>query len=131
MNFIEEKTIPLFIHMKATLSEVKAIVFEILSEAEKKKKGKKKKAKEGDPKCEVQPKGYTKADSHDFSEALGIFNRYALQGASAWGPDTGSTPTSEKALRNFIKESISEYIVAESVWKTLSESIDEPNKGRK
>lgn len=88
----------------------------VLAEAPK-KKGKKAKK---DDKAEVQPRGYSYAESLDFAPPLGADNLYARQGAANFGPYTAAVGTTE--TRSTYRNG-SEQRALQSAWDRLAESV--------
>jgi hypothetical protein len=119
--------------MKISLKEIRQMVYQIISEAKKKKE------KKSDP----RPDGYAYLEAMDFSSPLGAYNLYKSQGSVNWGPYTGAGTKiddrvtgargalEEAALRQFIREMISEAIGSDrSAWKDITEKTELSN-GRK
>jgi hypothetical protein len=103
--------------MKVNLPEFKMIVADLVSEAKKKKKDEKK------------SDSFQYAEAFDFSDALGAYNLYKNQGASNFGPYTGTSSVQNDAvIRSIVKETIAEAL---SPWRALAESIKDkkPDEG--
>lgn len=130
--------------MKITLTELRQMVRDVISEAKKKKSG---------PvhETEVRTDGHLRPEkAHDFSPPLGGLNPYRQQGQANFGPYTGD-PTnvtnaaagyagdrplygsklSESALRSAIRALVSEELRPDprSAWAALSPPVTEVPAG--
>lgn len=103
--------------MKISITELRSIVGDIVAEAKKSKKTKtKRKSKEKDPepRAAVQPAGYSKDFSHDFSPPLGHRNALRLQGAANFGPWTDAPSSGDGDEED---TDLDETLVRPSAWR--------------
>jgi hypothetical protein len=119
---------------EVSLTELRALVSDVVAEAKRKSKGKKK--EEAPPRYEAEgkgSKGYSYAENFDFSLPLGTANLYRAQGASNIGPWTGEaipydpSPELKEALERdpwgFLSE-VAGLSSAGNVWESASHWYD-------
>lgn len=110
----------------ATVNEIQLYIGKVLAEVKKKKE------KADKLKRATEPKGYSYAESLDFSAPLGAYNLYRSQGAVNWGPMTGPGTKIddrisgqrvglEAVLRGAMKEA-----ATTSAWDALNEEVKVP-----
>jgi hypothetical protein len=120
--------------MKISVTELRKMVGEIVSEA------KKKKPKQDKPSKGVKPQGYSSASALDFSAPLGPHNLYKQQGVSNWGPLTGPgsefddnelepKDVNEQALRSVVRSVISEQSQPQNIWEKAMHWYDNQKLG--